>query len=269
MLPTEKTGCLNGVYSRPTRHRYRLRVPGLILMLIVLLPIAAPAKAGLLHNQDRDRSTISPAVKSAGDGAAQKLARGKLLVASRRLGDPNFRKTVILLVRYGPDGAMGLVINRPLAVKLATILPDIKELAQSTEPLYIGGPVEPTAVLLLVKSLEQPEFATAVIEDVYLTSNAETLRQLIKKGDKSERFRIFAGYAGWAPQQLESECSRGDWFVLDADHKTLFDRKSAEIWPELIQHAAVKWVRFKTRDHTEIKGLNRLPGTKLSLRHDD
>lgn len=261
MLQTQKTGGSPDAGNRPTCHRCRLPVPGLILLLIALLPIAAAAGAGLLHRQNPDRSAITPAVRSAGDGAARKLARGKFLVAGRRLGDPNFRKTVILLVRYGPDGAMGLIINRPLAVKLSTILPDIKELAQSTEPLYIGGPVEPSAVLLLVKSLKQPESATAVMADVYLTSSVGALRRLIEKRNKSERFRIFAGYAGWAPHQLESECKRGDWFVLDADHKTLFDRKSAEIWPELIQRAAVKWVRFEFRHSMEANGSNRLRGT--------
>jgi putative transcriptional regulator len=104
-----------------------------------------------------------------------------------------------------------------------------------------------------------------VIDDVYLTSSTEALRQLIKKADKSERFRIFAGYAGWAPKQLESECDRGDWFVLEADHETLFDRKSAEIWPELIQRAAVKWVRIDSGDRAMFDGSSRLRAAGVFL----
>ncbi len=184
---------------------------------------------------------------------SKKLAQGKFLVAGPRLGDPNFHRTVVLLIRYGSGGAMGLVINRPIDVKLSTILPNIKELDGSSEPLYIGGPVDPTAVLLLVKSLKPPESATPVFDGVYLSSSTEVLRRVIKKPEKSERFRIFAGYAGWAPKQLESECDRGDWYVVDADHQTLFDRKSSEIWPDLIQRISVKWVRVKSRGHSQVE----------------
>ena len=181
---------------------------------------------------------------------SKQLAKGKFLVAGRRLNDPNFRRSVVLLIRYGTGGARGLVINRPIDVKLSTILPNVKELDGSPETLFIGGPVEPTAVLLLVKSLKPPESAAPVFDSVYLSSSTDVLRRLIKKADKSERFRSFAGYAGWAPKQLESECDRGDWFVVDADHQTLFDRKFSEIWPELIQRVSVKWVRVKSRGHS-------------------
>jgi len=67
--------------------------------------------------------------------------------------------------------------------------------------------------------------------------------QLIKKPAKEERFRIYAGYAGWAPKQLESELDRGNWHVLKADTETLFDKKASDIWQDLIQQVSVKWVR--------------------------
>jgi putative AlgH/UPF0301 family transcriptional regulator len=82
-----------------------------------------------------------------------------------------------------------------------------------------------------------------VFGDVYLSSSQKVLQRLIKKPVKEERFRIYAGYAGWAPKQLESECDRGHWHVLKADTETLFDKKSSEIWQELIQRVSVKWVR--------------------------
>ncbi|MEX1326466.1 MAG: YqgE/AlgH family protein, partial [Desulfobacterales bacterium] len=154
------------------------------------------------------------------------LAQGKFLVASRRLLDPNFRETVVLLIRYGPDGAIGLVINRPVELKISTVLPDIKELERSQETLYLGGPVEPARVLLLVRSAKPPEASMPVFGDVYLSSSQKVLQDLIKKPVKEERFRIYAGYAGWAPKQLESELDRGHWHVLKADTETLFDKKS-------------------------------------------
>jgi putative transcriptional regulator len=84
-----------------------------------------------------------------------------------------------------------------------------------------------------------------VFGNVYISSSREELRRIIKKGDKDERFRIYAGYAGWAPKQLENECDRGDWHVLKADAETLFDKQSSEVWHELIQRLSKKWVRAK------------------------
>jgi putative transcriptional regulator len=173
------------------------------------------------------------------------LAKGRFLVAARRLKDPNFHKTVILLIRYGADGASGLVINRPLKVKISAVMPEIKELEQRKENLYLGGPVEPNKVLLLLKSAKTPEDSMPVFGDVYISSSRKELRRMITKTDKDERFRIYAGYAGWAPKQLESECYRGDWHVLSADAGTLFDKKPSEVWQELIQRFSVNWVRVK------------------------
>lgn len=194
-----------------------------------------------------------------GQKAEKELAQGKFLVADRQLMDPNFRQTVILLLRYGPDGAMGLVINRPLQIKLSTVFPDIKGLDRSEETLYLGGPVEPGGILLLVKSERQPEDSTPVFGDVYLSTSQSVLQRLIKKPDKSDRFRIFAGYAGWAPEQLEFECESGGWHVLDADDETLFDHKSSEIWPELIQRVSANWVNLKAPDHSGIPKISRQP----------
>jgi putative transcriptional regulator len=254
MRHNKKTGWLNRSGERIIRKRRWRRKCGFgsaISLLVAFLSLAIAARAGIFDGGNLNIENIPSPAESAGGRQAAKLDRGKFLVAARQLGDPNFRKAVVLLVRYGPGGAMGLVINRPIAVKLSAILPNIKELAQSSESLYLGGPVQPAAILLLVKTVKPPESATPVVDDIYLTSSTETLRQLIKKADKSERFRIFAGYAGWAPKQLESECERGDWFVIDADHKTLFDRNSSEIWPELIQRVTVKWVYFNSEEHAD------------------
>ena len=182
------------------------------------------------------------------------LATGRFLVASRKLGDPNFHKTVILILRYGQDGAAGLVINRPLKVKLSNVMPEIEELAQRKENLFLGGPVEPGKVLILLKSAAKPEDSIPVFGDVYASSSRKELKRLIKSTNKSEKFRIYAGYAGWAPGQLESECSRGDWHVLKADAETVFEKKSSEIWQELIHRFTAKWVHLKGHDGSGFPG---------------
>ena len=209
-------------------------------MIIVSATLVAAALARNADDQKMSAYSRQAAVQVASE---KQLAQGKFLVASRRLMDPNFRETVVLLIRYGPDGAIGLVINRPVELKLSTILPDIKELERSKETLYLGGPVERARVLLLVRSAKPPEASMPVFGDVYLSSSQKVLQGLIKKPAKEESFRIYAGYAGWAPKQLESEFDRGHWHVLKADPETLFDKKSSEIWQELIQRVSVKWVR--------------------------
>jgi putative transcriptional regulator len=178
-------------------------------------------------------------------GAREELAKGKFLVASRRLIDPSFQETVVLLIEYGMQGAMGLVINRPSQVKLATVFPDINELKQRKDTVYLGGPVAVNRVLMLIGSPKTPQGSIPVIPDVYLSSSLEELERLIKNTGNNERFRIFAGYSGWAPSQLDIERTRGDWHVLKADAEMIFAQNPSEIWPELIHRATLKWVRVQ------------------------
>lgn len=179
-------------------------------------------------------------------GAREELAKGKFLVASRRLLDPNFQETVVLLIEYGMEGAMGLVINRPSQVKLATVFPKINELKQRQDTIFLGGPVAVNRMLMLIGSSKMPQRSIPVIGDVYLSSSFEELERLIKNAAKDERFRIFAGYSGWAPSQLDFERARGDWHVLKADAEAIFAQNPSELWPELIRRATVKWVRVQT-----------------------
>ena len=233
--------------TRNSTQIQKLSVPLSIFVILILPAVvivsASVVAATLLRDADDQRMSAYSRPVAGDIQSKKKLAQGKFLVADRRLMDPNFRETVVLLIRYGPDGAVGLVINRPLQLKLSTVLPDIKELDRRKETLYLGGPVEPARILLLVRSANPPEASMPVFGDVYLSSSQKVLQRLIKKPAKEERFRIFAGYAGWAPKQLESECDRGHWHVLKADTETLFDKKSSEIWQELIQRVSVKWVR--------------------------
>lgn len=217
----------------------------IILILSALLLVSASWVAAALVLEKHGHRKRAASWPSYGNGKAEKeLAQGMFLVADQRLMDPNFRETVVLLIRYGPEGTMGLVINRPLQVKLSIVFPDVKELDKSRETLYLGGPVEPSGMLLLVRSAAPPEDSMPVFGDVYLSSSQKVLQRLIKTPDHNDRFRIFAGYVGWAPKQLEHERDREDWHVLEADAETIFDRKPSEIWPELIQRVSANWVRL-------------------------
>ena len=233
----------------------------LSLLIVVILPAFLSANSFQnAPNSARNAgglkvNTFTPRQISSGYISDKELAQGKFLVAARRLKDPNFHETVVLLLRYGTDGASGVVINRPLKVKLSAVFPDLKELAQREDALYFGGPVELNKIMFLARSGKPPEGALQVFNDVYVSSSRDELQRLLKKAGKDERFRIYAGYAGWAPRQLENECHRGDWHVLKADTETIFDKKSSEIWQELIHRFSVNWVRLNAGDSQRIQRL--------------
>jgi putative transcriptional regulator len=238
---------LNPTIHRNKRPAKRFVFHFLLTFLVLqATPFLVPHLAAESTGPDVIRPEFNAAIpkeRPGGPGSREELAKGKILVASRRLQDPNFRETVVLLIEYGLDGAMGLVINRPSAVKLATVFPDIKELKQRTDTIYVGGPVSVHTMLLLIRSPKMPEGADEVTPGVYISSSWKVLEDLMKKkATKDERFRLFAGYAGWAPSQLDFERTRGDWHVLKADAETVFSQNPSELWPELIRRVTVKWV---------------------------
>ena len=173
-----------------------------------------------------------------------KPAQGKFLIAGRNLNDPNFSKTVILLINYGVQGAMGVIINQPTTYKLSQLLPDIKALKDRPSKVFIGGPVAGDQLMFLVRTPEKPEKAFRIFKDVYVGGKPQDIEKLISRSDPNERFRAYAGYAGWSPEQLDREVSRGDWHISQADSATIFDRDPTKIWPEFILRFSSKWVNL-------------------------
>jgi len=164
------------------------------------------------------------------------LAVGKLLVASRDLGDPNFSKTVILLVHYDEDkGAVGLVLNRRTDVALARVFRDLKEASGRTDPIYIGGPVDLETVLALLKSPSKPEGVDRVFGDVYLITNKDTLTRTLASRAEAAVFHAYVGYAGWGAGQLEHEVELGAWHIMAADAGTVFHADPDSVWLRLIK----------------------------------
>ena len=216
-------------FSAPAPHVHRAVAVSTVLAALLLLGARGtqPARAAA----------------PGGSRPQPKLEKGKLLVASRDLRDPNFSETVILLVAYEPTGAMGVIINRPSDVKLSTVLPSIKQLHGRSDLLYIGGPVARDRVLLLIRSTKEPEDSLAVFDDVYASSSLTVLRHELERKDvKGRHLQAFAGHAGWAPGQLDAELERGDWYVVSADVTTLFSTPPKEVWDKLIQRVEGDWV---------------------------
>jgi|SRR5208337_240638 len=172
------------------------------------------------------------------------LAVGRFLVASRDLGDPNFAKTVILLVHYsGDQGAVGLVLNRRTDVPMSRLFQDFKEAKGRTDPVYVGGPVELNSVLALLKTKAKPENAARVFGDVYLISNKDVLKATMASGAEASVFHTYVGYAGWGAGQLEHEVELGAWHIMPADSATVFHSDPDSVWPRLIQRTEAQIAR--------------------------
>jgi putative transcriptional regulator len=160
------------------------------------------------------------------------VTKGVLLVASPSIIDPNFRQTVLLIVKHGSEGTLGLVLNRSTNVLLAHALPNLTALKGTAHRLFAGGPVEPTRLLLLFRLKEPPADARPVIDGLYVGGTPALLERVLTDGKPTEVFRSFAGFAGWAPRQLEYEMLQGSWGVLPLESFDIFAKDPATLWPD-------------------------------------
>jgi putative transcriptional regulator len=181
------------------------------------------------------RILIAAVLAAAAQVAAAQAPVGGFLVAKPTILDPNFSRTVVL-VTQAPDGAiLGVILNRPTKQSLAEILPGNERLARFTAPLHFGGPVEPAGLFAVFRGTGDPGPSFPVIEDVRLALQPATVEQLLLK--PPEALRLFVGYAGWAPGQLDGELARGDWWTVKADADTIFRKNTDTLWDELSRRA--------------------------------
>jgi putative AlgH/UPF0301 family transcriptional regulator len=163
----------------------------------------------------------------------QDLSVGKLLVASRGLGDPDFAGTVVLLVRYDEKGALGLILNRRSDVPLSRVL-DLEAAKDRSDPVYLGGPVGPSTVFALFKSSAKMEKAENIFGGVYLISDKTLFEQTISARPDAAVFHVYVGYAGWTQDQLRTEAQSGVWFIFPADAGTVFNSDPNSLWLQMI-----------------------------------
>lgn len=162
------------------------------------------------------------------------------LVAKPRLQDPNFSKTVVLVTQPRADEPMGVIINRPTPFALNELFPENLSLRTRGDPVYFGGPVSPLTLVFVFHAVERPKEALPVLDDIYMSVSPGLLSQLISRSRFPERLKVYAGYAGWAPGQLQNEIRRGDWYVINADAETLFRMEPKSVWPELVKRASAR-----------------------------
>lgn len=164
--------------------------------------------------------------------APEGSVRGQLLIATPSLADPNFFRSVVLVAEHSEEGAMGLVLNRPLDVLVAEAVEPLAALVDDDATVFQGGPVEPQAVLALAEFEDPSDAMSLAIEGVGFVSSdpdVEGLRHSVR------RARVFAGYAGWSPGQLEEELAEEAWIVEPAHAADVFAEDANELWSSVLR----------------------------------
>jgi len=171
------------------------------------------------------------------------LANGVFLVAKREMQDPRFQQTVVLITQPPDGGPFGVIVNRPLPHTLADVFPGHAGLEGKRDVVHYGGPVAPDGIMFLVRGPRPPVRTIGVLHDVSFVLDGAWIAERFKGPDATRGLRVFAGYSGWAPGQLQNEIQRGDWHVLPADSAAIFTDDVAGLWPTLIRRATSRQTR--------------------------
>jgi putative transcriptional regulator len=173
----------------------------------------------------------------------ERPARGRLLVATPSLGDPNFDRTVVLLLEHGADGALGVVLNRPGSPAMEVPLPDWRERAAPPAVVFTGGPVAPSAAVGLART-DRSEAVEGWAPVIDRTGTVDLGRHPDELGVAVEAVRVFAGYAGWGGGQLEGEIEAGAWFVVAAEPGDAFSDRPEQLWRLVLRRQAGRLAMF-------------------------
>jgi putative transcriptional regulator len=163
------------------------------------------------------------------------LAQGRILVMRRDAPDPLFAHSVIVLARYDQTGAIGLMIHYRSDLTIQEALTGIKGAQKRTDPLFVGGPVEMSTVLALVRSASPPKDAKNVAGNLYMLYSKQGIGEALSAKRKASDLRIFIGYAGWGPAQLDHEVRLKSWYIFKYEERLVFDDHPETLWNRLIE----------------------------------
>jgi putative transcriptional regulator len=168
--------------------------------------------------------------------------RGRLLVATPPLVDPNFDRTVVLVLEHGDDGALGVVLNRPTDTRISDSVPEWEHLTEDPKVVFAGGPVATTSVIALALG----ESAVPLNGWMPIEGGLGTV-DLARSPDEVpplDVVRVFVGYAGWAPGQLEGEIDGGAWFDFDLDIEDVFGDDPTTLWKRVLRRQGPRFAMF-------------------------
>ena len=157
--------------------------------------------------------------------------QGQLLIASPSLLDSNFRRTVVLVTEHSDEGAAGLVLNRPSPASVSELVPELEPVVEDDEQVWLGGPVQRNAVLVLGEFVD-PEDAAVPLFGALGFPSLEEPEDVVPL---TTRRRIFAGYAGWSAGQLEDELAREDWILEEAETDDAFTETPDQLWADVLR----------------------------------
>jgi len=191
---------------------------------------------------------VSPAVAQRAEPA-----NGLFLVAKPSMLDPNFARTVVLVTQAEDASTVGVIINRPTRLRPSEILPPDFRTGNYREPVFFGGPVMRQTIVSVFRSETRPAGAAFhVLKRIYMTMHPDNIRALL--ANPKARYRIYTGFSGWAPRQLESEFARDGWYVLPADEAAIFRRNTDGLWEELVEKAESLGPRTERSGSTIVAG---------------
>ena len=191
-----------------------------------------------------------------------RLARGVFLIAKKSMPDPNFAGTVLLITEYEETGTVGLALNRPLDKPAHDILPELKELDPGSAQLFLGGPVRLNSLRILIQTDADLGDYHSVIGNVFQINDLQGVRNLLGQELGQFRIRLYAGYAGWYPGQLEREMLRGDWLLSKVDTSLIFTDDPASLWEKLLEEEEdMQWVNRNQILNLSVTSKNTLRGT--------
>ena len=166
-------------------------------------------------------------------GEKGKFLQGQLLLDSGQLGGSFFQRTVVLICKHDAEGAFGLVLNRAVGKTVGElIVADLPELIK-TAPLYLGGPVQPGALSYLHTDSFIPD--ADVMPNLALGHSLDDLLDIGEDFSATKKVRMFAGYAGWSPGQLEGEMRRNSWLTFPATLELVFETQPEDLWPKILR----------------------------------
>jgi putative transcriptional regulator len=192
---------------------------------------------------------------AAGLGAAQStrpedLAQGKIIITPRGSPDPHFSNSVIVLAHYDQTGALGLMLHYKSDLTIQKALKGMAGAEKRTDPVFVGGPVELPYVFALLRTKSAPTGVSRVTDDLYLMTSKQSIAAALAEGRPAADMRVFIGYSGWGPGQLEREVRRSGWYIFNYDESIVFDEHPDTLWNRLIGKTERRLAIFLPPDST-------------------